>query len=365
MSVHPTIQHLSRGLVVAGIITAGLALPSPASAAEPTITRVDGNPSCASLGAGFREVKLEPVRQGTTSFDGGSITVDGVVFDWSTVEGVDAVIVKGGPTANVYRFAAESTSGTDFSAPTNPSSGQPYGLSHISFCFDTDSEPTPPAPAPGPCEEGGPTTMPNGQPCEAEQPAPCEPGGPTTMPNGQPCVAEEPAPCEAGGPTTMPNGQPCEAEEPAGTPAPTPPPAQQVTPVRTTEPSVVVPAPVVSSAASSQGESRVLGARSTVARLVAATARMTGPKRCVTRSFRQVITGTGIRRIVVRVNGKVVKTLAGGRKRYVVRVQPRSGVQRITARVTFVAASGKRARTLRSTVLRCSAGAVQGVRFAG
>ena len=329
MSVHPTIQHLSRGLVVAGTITAGLALPSPAPAAEPTITRADGNPSCASLGAGFREVKLEPVRQGTTRFDGGSITVDGRVFDWSTTEGVDAVIVKGGPNATVYRFAPEGTSGDDFHAPINPENGQPYGLSHIAFCFDADGDTPPPPPGP--------------------------------------------APCEAGGPTTMPDGEPCEAEEPVVTPTPTPPPVEQETPVRQAPPPAppaIVPAagPAVTSAASSTpSESGVLGARATVGRLVAARARMSGPKRCVTRSFRQVITGTGIRRVVVRVNGKVVKTFAGGRNRYVVRVQPRSGVQRITARVTFVAASGKRARTLRMTVLRCSSGTApaQGVRFAG
>jgi hypothetical protein len=358
MSVHPTIQHLSRGLAVAGTIITGLALPSPASATEWTATKVDGNPDCATLGAGYREVKIDPVPQGTTRFAGGSITVSDRVFDWSTDSGVDAVIVKGGPNANVYRLSPEGTSGTGFRAPTNPSNGQPYGLSHITFCFDADDAPPPTGPAP--CEAGGPTTMPNGQPCEVGEPAPCEAGGPTTMPNGQPCKAEEPAPCEAGGPTTMPNGQPCKAEEPASNSAPTPTPA----PAPAAAP-VAMSLASSTSSSSQKSESGVLGARAVVGR-VAARASMSGPKRCVTGSFRQVISGSGIKRVVVRVNGRVVRTLTGSRSRYVVRVRPRAGVLRVTARVEFVAASRRPARTLRMTVLRCSAGnAPAQARFAG
>ena len=332
MSVHPTtIKHLSRGLAVAGTIITGLALPSAASATTSNPTKVDGNPNCATLGAGFREVKIDPVPQGSTRFSGGSITVSGRIFDWSTTSGVDAVIVKGGPNANVYRFSSESTSGTGFRAPTNPSNGQPYGLSHITFCFDADGTPAPTPPA------------------------------------------SDPAPCEAGGPTTMPNGQPCEVEEPSSNPAPTPTPVTPSRPVRNEAPSsqpapAPAPAPVTTSLASSapqQDQTQVLGARAVVARVNAA-AQMSGPRRCVTRSFRQVVSGSGIKRVVVRVNGRVVRTFAASRSRYAFRLRPTAGVLRITARVDFVKSSGKRPKTLRMTVQRCSAGnAPAQARFAG
>jgi hypothetical protein len=153
MSVHPTTQHpsyaparipfgrLVRGLAIAGTaLTASLAFTGVAAATTtaPSTSTVMGNPNCASLGGGLREVKVDPVPQGVTSFrDGsfeGSITVSGRVFDWRTGEGVDAVIVKGGPNATVYRFATKALQGRGYSAPLNPSNGQRYGLSHISFC---------------------------------------------------------------------------------------------------------------------------------------------------------------------------------------------------------------------------------------
>jgi hypothetical protein len=59
-------------------------------------------------------------------------------FDWSSTFGIDAVIVKGGPSANVYTYNPESTGDTNLVTPTNPKNEKPYGLSHISFCFDVD-----------------------------------------------------------------------------------------------------------------------------------------------------------------------------------------------------------------------------------
>ena len=48
---------------------------------------------------------------------------------------VGAVIVKGGPTANVYIFENGVTQGFELTAPINPRNNQPYGLSNITFCF--------------------------------------------------------------------------------------------------------------------------------------------------------------------------------------------------------------------------------------
>ena len=94
---------------------------------------------------------------------------------------------------------------------------------------------------------------------------------------------------------------------------------------------------------------------------------MQGPKRCITRPYSQVLRGTGIKRVTMYVNGRKVRTMAGGRSKYVLRVNPaaaRGGIIRIAAKVEYVAASGKRTQTLRATALRCAQQAVL-PRFAG
>jgi hypothetical protein len=47
--------------------------------------------------------------------------------------GLDEVIVKGGPAANIYTYA-KGTSGSGLHAPVNPSGGW-AGLSHVDFCY--------------------------------------------------------------------------------------------------------------------------------------------------------------------------------------------------------------------------------------
>lgn len=56
-------------------------------------------------------------------------------MDWSSVFGIEKVIVKGGPNANVYSYSPASTADTDLTTPTNPSNNKPYGLSHVEFCY--------------------------------------------------------------------------------------------------------------------------------------------------------------------------------------------------------------------------------------
>jgi hypothetical protein len=101
---------------------------------------VAGNPSCTGLGydAGF---KVDPPNAGTYDIDGTNtvtVTTDGVHFSWSSTLGMDAVIAKGGPNANVYIYdpPAEETSDGNLHSPINPSNGEPFGLSHIEFCYD-------------------------------------------------------------------------------------------------------------------------------------------------------------------------------------------------------------------------------------
>jgi hypothetical protein len=300
MSVHPTTIKFTRGLAVAGSTLATLAVPSAAMAGT---TVIEGNPTCADAGAGATLIKIDPVRQGTTTFDTGSfkgaIDVDDVTFDWTTATPVSVVIVKGGTAATVYQVSP-TTSGSDWHAPINPNTGRPYGLSHITFCAGG----TPPA---------------------TEEPPPSGGGG--------------------GGGTTPPDTTPPATTPPATTPPATTPP--ETTPPASTPPAVTVtPTQEVKDETSSGGPKKP-------AKPVAATARVQGPSRCVTGAARVTIRGKGIRKVVFRVNGRKVAVVRGRRSAYSTRVKADRAVQRVTARVTFVAASRTRARTLRTTVLAC------------
>lgn len=102
---------------------------------------VAGNPSCTSLGYAFGfKPQPEPPPSGTYTFPDGvntvTITSDGTYFDWSATLGIDAVIVKGGPNANVYVYSPEATSDTVLNSPINPNNGRPFAISHIEFCYD-------------------------------------------------------------------------------------------------------------------------------------------------------------------------------------------------------------------------------------
>jgi hypothetical protein len=111
------------------------------SGVEPVF--VEGNPSCSSLGyAGF-ELKVEPVSDGNYSDGTLSVSIQvvatptGQTFGWSSNLGVDAVIAKGGPNANVYEYTPPATADTGLHAPlgAGPGGTQYFGLSHISFCY--------------------------------------------------------------------------------------------------------------------------------------------------------------------------------------------------------------------------------------
>ena len=119
-------------------LAAGLAIPGPAAATDVTPVFVPGNPSCTSLGYAFG-YKVDPPNAGTYSIDGintVTVTRNGAYFDWSSTIGMDAVISKGGPNANVYVYNPERISDTGLHSPINPNNGNPFGLSHIEFCFD-------------------------------------------------------------------------------------------------------------------------------------------------------------------------------------------------------------------------------------
>jgi hypothetical protein len=111
---------------------------------------VDGNPTCQDLGYtyGFKPGTSNGVPEdnpeGTFNLPGddtNTVTIDpnATGLDaWSSTLSMDAVIIKGGPNANVYRYNPESTSDSSLSTPINTSNDDLYGLSHVEFCYDYD-----------------------------------------------------------------------------------------------------------------------------------------------------------------------------------------------------------------------------------
>jgi LPXTG-motif cell wall-anchored protein len=155
-------QRSGRRYALAGLSSMGAGalilvgvLPGNVGAAvqqesTPSTSVVTGNATCSDLapeGTTWTELKVEPVVDGT--FTDGVLTVtidvrdtaDGPVFDWTSDIGVDAVFVKGGPvggTLYLYDPPAESMGDTGLHTPVNSMNGKFSGLSHISFCYDTE-----------------------------------------------------------------------------------------------------------------------------------------------------------------------------------------------------------------------------------
>jgi hypothetical protein len=62
---------------------------------------------------------------------------DGKYFDWAASPfPLSAVIVKGGPGANVFFYFPAESSDTQLYAPINPNNGKLYDISHVSFCWN-------------------------------------------------------------------------------------------------------------------------------------------------------------------------------------------------------------------------------------
>jgi hypothetical protein len=95
------------------------------------------------------------------------------------------------------------------------------------------------------------------------------------------------------------------------------------------------------------------------------TAALRGPRACPrTNTVSATVTGRQIRRVTFLVGGKKVKTMtkADRNGRFVLKVRTsslRRGANAVVARVEFTTASGTRTRSLRITITRCAAQAVQ------
>lgn len=150
-------------LAAGALLAVGLfAILSPGNVGATDPELVNGNPTCVDLGYqyGFKIEKdgegVPPLgtytlQTGTqngakTELSGGAptdltnsitITKTGKYISWTSTFGIDAVIVKGGPAAYVYKYNPEGTSGTDQRAPDN-NGGQVPDISHVTFCYDVD-----------------------------------------------------------------------------------------------------------------------------------------------------------------------------------------------------------------------------------
>src|SRR5687768_13995908 len=152
-------------------------VPAAASAASVAPSLQEGNPSCMDLGYNH-ELKFDPPSAGSKSGDG--VTVDmsvgadafGSLVDWTASAPIDAVIVKGGPNANVYAYPGESTGDTGLHSPLNGPASY-YGLSHVELCWDDQTPPT---------DENPPPPVPPAPPVPPVPPAPPAPPAADVLP---------------------------------------------------------------------------------------------------------------------------------------------------------------------------------------
>lgn len=62
---------------------------------------------------------------------------DGLYFDWTASPfAIGAVVVKGGPEANVFTYDPAALRDTGLYAPINANNNKPFGISHVSFCWN-------------------------------------------------------------------------------------------------------------------------------------------------------------------------------------------------------------------------------------
>jgi hypothetical protein len=135
------------------LVVAGLALASDVEPVEfPELVPGDSGAECAQLDyaheysckidewTGLIDGDFEcPIASGDVGEN--TITIgenDGTYFDWAARSAVGAVIVKGGNTANVYRYDPQASADTGLHAPLNPNSGNFYEVSHVSFCWNEE-----------------------------------------------------------------------------------------------------------------------------------------------------------------------------------------------------------------------------------
>lgn len=106
---------------------------------------ITGNVTCSALNPNLIELKHDATVNGTVVKGFGdpagnqvTLTGDGTYFNWVSTLGIDSVVVKGGNNADAFVYPAEAFFDEQLHAPINTQNGQPYGISHVSFCYEYD-----------------------------------------------------------------------------------------------------------------------------------------------------------------------------------------------------------------------------------
>lgn len=361
------IKQLVKVPLAAAFATIALAAPASAASVDPVL--IADNPDCATVGLTTIH-KFEPIGQGSAESSGITITATGANFDFTSEVPIGAVIVKGGPDANVYTYASLTFSDTGLHAPLNGT--EPYGLSHIEFC----------APAPHPAIDVVKDAV--ASPIAAGSAAQFTMKVTNTGNVELAGYVFTDGDCDAG--TIVQTGGDTDTTFGPGE-------------VRTYRCSIATATtdagPVVNSdacASGTYGETTVedcddasvsLTPPSTPSggggpgggsgggvlpdEVVSGRARMRGPSGCTKTAFRARVSGRQIASVRFFVDGKLVKKFTTTKSRYSIAVKPgRLGFGRhtVVAKVTFLAEAQTSPRTLRLTFRRCAKQAVA-PRFTG
>lgn len=127
-------RRFTKYLIGAVMLTVPALVGSAGMASAASVAPVSGvgNPSCEG------GLKIEPVLSGR--YGPVTISVSGQSFSFTTSRDVvTSAVVKGGPGYNLYSYPAPGvTSDSGLTAPANPRTGRPYGLSHL--CFFTEKK---------------------------------------------------------------------------------------------------------------------------------------------------------------------------------------------------------------------------------
>jgi hypothetical protein len=135
-----------------------------------------------------------------------------------------------------------------------------------------------------------------------------------------------------------------------------------VTPAAPTPSSPPAAAPVTTSPGSPAGPEQVPATQQVAGQqAVRAAARLSAPKRCVSRRYTVSVTAGRVQSVAFFVNGQRVRTLSArpGQRRFSVRLPRPAPVSRVIARVRYRSNTTPATRTLRTTIRRCAQQAVR------
>ncbi len=126
--------------IAAAFVIVGVATADPSYRGIEPVT-VSGKVGCSDL-ANMHSTRSVKFDSPVTGESGGIVIIlDGDSILWYVRQApetaVEAVIVKGGPYSNVYRYPypAQHWGDSGLVPPTNPKNGKRYGLGFVEFCY--------------------------------------------------------------------------------------------------------------------------------------------------------------------------------------------------------------------------------------